>query len=430
MAARAAEKLSLLRKQLAAATLKPLSPRHTFRGTFDLPVLDLKQIPPITAESTAEIVAMTAALQKQATPADSAAKPSKLIVPPPDVFEDSVQTARKVWEDRLKNQRREAASEDDSLGAFVASYLVERRALADAGNLSVGRAYAIELHLRHFQDWFGKITAAAELDAKTLADYRIELLKAVTAKNWSRTTAGHYMTTVKSFVRWLWQIEAIQTLPRNLDGKSASLRIGRESPEVVVFEIDEIKTLLERASDRTKLYILLMLNCGMTQKDISDLKQSEVDWGEGRITRKRSKTKGFENVPTVTYPLWRETFRLLQQEQADGDDVVLRNENGGSLWSEEMKEGGKYCKNDNIKNAFNRLCKATGISKPLKSLKKTSATLIRNNAKFASLESLFLGHAPQNMADRHYTQIPQGLLNDAIAWLGGQYGMATRDDAL
>ena len=52
-----------------------------------------------------------------------------------------------------------------------------------------------------------------------------------------------------------------------------------------------------------------------------------------------------------------------------------------------------------VKNAFDRLRKTQKITKPLKSFKKTSASLLRNNARFSSLESLFLGHAPNAMSD-------------------------------
>jgi integrase len=167
-----------------------------------------------------------------------------------------------------------------------------------------------------------------------------------------------------------------------------------------------------------------MLNCGMTQKDVSDLRVSEVDWEVGRIARKRSKTREFEKVPRVDYLLWPETLRLLGQERAgDSSDRVLLNSNGSPFWTEDMGDDEKYRKTDNVKNAFDRLKATTGIKKPMKSLKKTSASLIRNNENFASLESLFLGHAPQSMSDKHYAQVPQGLLDRAMEWLGRELGV-------
>ena len=167
-----------------------------------------------------------------------------------------------------------------------------------------------------------------------------------------------------------------------------------------------------------------MLNCGMTQKDVSDLLVSEVDWDEGRVIRKRSKTAEEENVPIVNYKLWPETLRLLRQERAaESEGRVLLNVNGDPLWTEAITGDGKYQKTDNVKNAFDRLRDKTKIVKPLKSFKKTSATLLRGNEKFSGLAGLFLGHAPQGMADKHYVQVPQGLLDQAIEWLGREYSL-------
>jgi hypothetical protein len=66
-----------------------------------------------------------------------------------------------------------------------------------------------------------------------------------------------------------------------------------------------------------------------------------------------------------------------------------------------------------------------GLPKPLKSLKKTSSSKLRDHEKFNGLEDLFLGHAPQKMSDKHYTTAPQKLLDSAIRWLASEYGLAT-----
>ena len=90
------------------------------------------------------------------------------------------------------------------------------------------------------------------------------------------------------------------------------------------------------------------------------------------------------------------------------------------LLTEELEASGAYRKTDNVKNAFDRLRKKLKLKKSLKSLKKTSATLIRGNERFQGLEGLFLGHAPQSMADKHCAQVPQALLDEALRWLGTQ----------
>jgi hypothetical protein len=100
---------------------------------------------------------------------------------------------------------------------------------------------------------------------------------------------------------------------------------------------------------------------------------------------------------------------------------VLLNEKGNPLWYEEAGDDGKLRRVDNVRSAFERLRYKTGINKPPKSLKKTSASLLRDNQKYASLEDLYLGHAPRRMSDKHYTVAPQTLFEEAIAWLGAEY---------
>jgi integrase len=355
--------------------------------------------------------------------AADAAEP--LVIPPKNGWEDdSLRRDLQIWNDRLQVAARSAAEPEQTVRAQVAAYVAAKKSAATSGELSSGRAYVISLHLDHFVNWLGGDTSIVDINGKSLTDYRLELLQQVEAKSWSRVTAKERLRTVKGFVHWLWQMEAIPTLPRILDGKSKALEIGTPSSTIVVFTLDEISTLLTESSDRTKLYVLLMLNCGMTQKDVADLLLKEVDWNAGYVKRKRSKTKDWKNVPEVRYVLWPETLRLLKQERSrKATGLVLLNENEKPLWYEEVQPDGKLKKNDNIRNAFARLAKKTKIKKPLKSLKKTSASLIRGNSKYASLESLFLGHAPQSMSEKHYAATPQELLDEAIVWLGGEYGL-------
>ena len=370
---------------------------------------------------TAAIV-MNAADMPTGPPSAMAIHPSQLNA---DIDSpDPLAIERAVWEDRLAVGKQDVPKEK-TVEAQVDRFIADKAASVAVGELSQGRLNELRIYLRDFADWRGRETPVVEVSGQVLLDYRLELLKKVERDEWTTTTANHRMIAVKAWVRWLWHAEVLPALPRVLDGRSAALRIGESKSPIVVFTRDEIATLLERASDRTRLYILLMLNCGATQKDLGDLQHSEVAWDAGRITRKRSKTRKHDGVPEVSYLLWPETLRLLKQERSeDGAEAVLLNENGEKIWLDKI-ENGKYRKNDNTRSAFARLCKKTGIKKPLKSLKKTSATLLRGNPRFASIEHLFLGHAPGSIAHRHYAQPPQVLLDNAITWLGQELGIAT-----
>jgi integrase len=415
MAAVAHQKIELLRRRLAAPILKPLRRSDQFEAMFDAPSSS------ISASIWKDFFDRVDPNQQ----VDHAVIPAKILAPYFDESNGSPRRIeREIWKDRLENQQRRSVAADESVGGHIEQFLAQKEQLIEADEISLGRVYSLRLHLTHFQSWLGRDTSVKEVDGAALVRYHAVLLSKVKSESWSRTTAHDHMATAKSFVRWLWQTEAIPQLPRLLDRGASLLKISRPLAEIVVFTVDEVKTLLKSASERTKLYILLMLNCGMTQKDCSDLLVSEVDWIAGRIIRKRSKTSKEENVPVVNYLLWSSTFDLLKKERSSAvSKRALTNANGSPLWSESTGPSGKYQKTDNVKSAFDRLRKRLKIGKSLKSLKKTSATLLRGNDRFQGLEGLFLGHAPQSMSDRHYTQSPQALLDEAISWLATQYGV-------
>ena len=179
------------------------------------------------------------------------------------------------------------------------------------------------------------------------------------------------------------------------------------------------KRLLPAVSERTRLAMLLMANCGMTQKDISDLQHSQVDWADGRVIRKRSKTKTEKTVPTVNYKLWPETFALLKKCRSAHPKLVLLNEDGGTLKTEGY--AGKLKKSDCIGRQYKRDCKVLGIehSEPLKRIKKLSCTLLEDEFDEAT-STYFLGQSPRSIKDKHYkgTGKPVARFDAALEWLG------------
>lgn len=126
-----------------------------------------------------------------------------------------------------------ATPPDKALKKFIDKFLDDKKSSAAAGGISTARVYALQLHLDDFADWFGHGAPVDEINGQVLSDYRLHLLKKVESKEWSRNTANDRLVTVKSFVRWLWQIEAIPQLPRIMDGKSKILTIGTSSSEIL-----------------------------------------------------------------------------------------------------------------------------------------------------------------------------------------------------
>lgn len=360
-------------------------------------------------------------------------KTTATIVPDPSGWDapDELAIEKEVWRDRLDVMSRQAAHPDMSIKAHIKKFLDVQQAKVEASQITLGTLNKLQIHLSGFADWIGGDGSINSIDGQKLLNYHAHLLQQVSASIWTSSTASDHLGNVKSFVRWLWRTEAIETLPRMLDAGSRELEIGKTVASILVFTKAEIASLLAGASARTRLYILLSLNTAMTQKDIADLEYTEIDWEDGRIERKRSKTRTHANVPLVSYHLWPETLSLLSQERNPaGTGRVLINEDGGPLWDERTDINGKYAKVDNIRNAFDRLRRRLEIRKPFKSLKKTSATELAGNKEFRSVRGHFLGHAPSSLSDRHYAQAPAQLLDEAVVWLRERLDIKKTFDAI
>ena len=91
-------------------------------------------------------------------------------------------------------------------------------------------------------------------------------------------------------------------LPRNLTSKTLSITVP--APTVTVMSVETIADFYKKARPFLKTCILLTLNTGMLQVDLADLRQDEVDWEKGTITKKRSKTSNHASAPTVCWKLW------------------------------------------------------------------------------------------------------------------------------
>ena len=323
----------------------------------------------------------------------------------------------------IQYRSKQAVPQERTIKAQITLLLAFIQSKAEHNAKSVGRWGAMKTHLSIFQDWFGANTAIDEISNATLRDYYMFVLQNQT---WSRDYKHSVFGSARQFIRHLGEEELIP-LPGKIDSKDFAFGRAKKTPKR--FELDEIKAILDSATDRTKLYVLMMLNCGMYQSDISDLLVGEVDWKKGRIKRKRSKTDEFEDVPEVDYPLWSDTFRLLKKygnHSGPGNVRALTTDEGRPLKQESIKDG-KLSKTDNIQSAYVRLLRdkmkvPVSKRKPLKLARKTSAAILESNPSYGRYGDHFLGHVPRSMKEKHYTLSDARIFDQAIIWLGKQYG--------
>ena len=326
-----------------------------------------------------------------------------------------------------------------TLTGGVGLFLQAKRAEAEAGGISAGRWDNLRMGLDRFAEWFAPRRSLAEITGATLTEYWLFLFGEVRGGRFSAAYARELMRIVRQCVNWAWENERVRTLPRNI--RSQSLRIPVPAQEVPAFTAPELKTLLEVASARERLYILLGLNCGMYSKDISDLHPSEVDWEAGTITRKRSKTRKCEGAPIVCYRLWPETLALLRQFKSDNPDHVLLNQDGQPLNRSEIRnrvdkkrarserDGEKLRRTDAIHLSFKRvLKKAPTIRGAFKMLRKSGTTLLEKNPEHARFQYLYLADVPKGIAAKHYAGADQEGFDRALEWLREQITVAKNSE--
>ena len=96
-----------------------------------------------------------------------------------------------------------------------------------------------------------------------------------------------------------------------------------------------------------------MFNCGMYQNDIAELRQDEVNWMKGTVTRARSKTRE-RNGPVVTYQTLARNIRAAEKAPGQGRRAGADHRRGKPArpyWLEE-ESARRY---DVIQSAWTRL---------------------------------------------------------------------------
>ena len=344
------------------------------------------------------------------------------IEPPEFIVEDdraSITTwdhQKELWRDRLKTvKHREGIAEEVecSVGVIVDKFVDSKTRTYRDGGLSASRLACLKASTALFKSFVGSTKDLAAVNGQMMTGFFEHVQAKVDSRAFSPATGRDHATNCAQFLRWSWKQEHIDALPRNLSDHGITV----SAKKIEVYSISEIKKLLTTASPRMRLFILMALNLGMTQQDMSDLHPEEVNWRRKTVKRKRSKTKKHENTPEVTYTLWPETLRLLKEFKTNDKKRVLLNKYGAPLKDEEFVDG-KHRKTDTVGREFRRLkkkCKIKGRS--FICLKKTSRSLLEDNRDFQPIAELFVGRAPKTVSEKHYAKPAVNWLADATDWL-------------
>ena len=171
-------------------------------------------------------------------------------------------------------------------------------------------------------------------------------------------TAKDYLLAFKYLLDWAdRQSRIAYRHPANIAGIFKFRKVNPINIEEPKEAIGKIKELFGVASERTRLYVLLGLNCGFYQVDIGRMKLRDVRV-EGRhtfIVRAREKTS-HQNDFAGRWYLWPETAKLLKSHLANGSaetnstGLALLNEAQAPLYTVKPNRA----RVDNIESAFDR----------------------------------------------------------------------------
>jgi integrase len=343
--------------------------------------------------------------------------------PLPDYAAKHLEPARQQQlADAGKALRGEAvAPPEKTVEAHVEAWLKRQRVLVEAGRMSADRHRGNRTGILHFQKFLGPQSDVARIDASRLDAFYLYALgrvrKGGQGEGWSVAYVRDMFAVARNFIRWCWKQDSCE-LPRNINDRFS---FGPVVKQVTTWSPEEFRRAVGAATGALKLALLLMANCGMTQKDVSDLQDSEVDWVGGRIIRRRSKTREKENVPVVNYLLWPTTWELLQAHRS-GQETVLLTKAGKPYLRVGLTGKGNRAKLDRLARDFYKLRAKIQMNRPLKELRKLGASLLNTRTEYGRLAPLFLGHAPKGVSERHYLTLPQELFDEAVTWLGQQLG--------
>jgi integrase len=292
-----------------------------------------------------------------------------------------------------------------------------------AKGLTDARLRNVRTMLAHFTKFLGEKADISTISNDTLEGFHRFCLSKITARandpakkaGWS---VAYAKETFKGVARvWVgWLADRLEDFPRpSLLGSRKAFKFPPSHQPIIVWTREEVHHVLRESPEKFRLILLLMLNTGATQIDVSELCADAVDWKAGRVTRKRHKHMKREHAPTVCYPLWKSTFALLQKYRSDDPEHVLLT-----------KQGTPYLHGttDGIAKNFGILQKKLGFKKTLKHLRKTAASLIEDHPVYGRLTDLFLANTPNKVKDRHYALPAQNTIDEAVAWLGEQLGIA------
>jgi len=320
----------------------------------------------------------------------------------------------------------------------IRKFLKFKQGEVNSKQITPSRLKSLEYSLVPFEDHFGD----RELDKITEADitrYHNLMSKRVSRDEIKPSTLDSYFRAVRQFIIWAWESRLLKEQPRNM----RTLKVKVQKQKILVFSKKEIQDLYAGIGkhnlhprwqsrsgpqvDHTilKAAILLGLNCGYTQMDISTLRVRDCEFNRKppRIDKRRNKS----GVP-MQHLMWIQTRDFLKDQCKDKnpDDLVFTREDGKPIvpFTVDKNDNIVGGRSDWMGDKFKRLVqRVLGDDDPrrMRELRKTGADFVKQRK--VGIEKLYLGHTDASMSGR-YTKPAQKELNSVLCFMEKDFGFS------
>jgi integrase len=304
-------------------------------------------------------------------------------------------------------------------------------------NFKRGRLDTGELSLRSFGDYlktcvrlvdfFGKARLVDDLAARDFEQFRASL-----AKTLNVVSLGNEIQRVRMVFRYCYETALIPSPVRFGPGfarpSKKSLRIAKAANGSRMLEAPELRKIIDTAGVPLKAFVLLALNCGYGNSDISCLPLDAIDLGRGWINFPRPKTGAPRRCP-----LWPETIRAVRDALAvrpqprDAKDKTLAflTRFGGTWVKAGSEENGggdvKVTKDDALSKEFSKVLRTLGLKRrglSFYSLRHVHRT-ISDESLDTPASNYIMGHIDTSMAAVYVERISDARLQAVVDHVHG-----------
>jgi len=291
----------------------------------------------------------------------------------------------------LSNKKTSKA--DGSIGYYLNLYIQTQSKRTDLKASSITARVRQIIPYEQFIDHTLKITG---INNQSIRDFENHLNN----MDVSKSTKKSYFSAFVQFLVFL-EIETDFVRPKQLTmarqkfKSTESTAESRLKKQQLLWTPELFNDIRKSLPDEKALWVLLALNCGFRNTDISHLKWENIK-GD-RLLHQRHKLSDFETAPTINYKLWPETLELLKKQKTKGELVFLNSNQ--EPYHKEIKIKGVKAAYDGIANWWQKNRINYDLPR-LDYLRKTGASFVAS--KSIALSRVYLAETLQSVEAIHY----------------------------